>query len=74
MPDMPFLPKYVPFRIVVYAKDIKNIIGCSERTARQMLQRIRTANQKNARQYVTVSEFCAYTGLKEEEVNKFLIN
>lgn len=74
MPLMPNLHTIVPYRIVIYARDIRNITGCSERTARQMIQRIRMAYNKSVGQYITISEFCAYKGLKEEEVSKFLIN
>lgn len=74
MPFMPNMHKKVPDRIVIYARDIKNITGCSERTARQMISRIRIAYNKSAGQYITISEFCKYKGLREEEVSKFLIN
>jgi hypothetical protein len=57
---------------VIYAKDIRNITGRSERTARKMLQQIRLANGKNKGDFVTVTEFCAYTRLTEEIVSKFL--
>ena len=76
MPDLPEMPKkntIVPNRIVVYARDVQNITGCRERTARHILQQIRAVNNKGPVQFVTVSEFCAFTGLKEVEVRAFLV-
>lgn len=63
----------IPNRIVIYARDIENITGRKERTARQLLQRIRKANGKVPGQFVTIAEFCRFTGLKEEEVSRFLV-
>lgn len=62
----------LPKRIVIYARDVQNIIGKSERTARSVLQKIRKHFNKNNDQYITISEFCQYTGLKENEVEKFM--
>ena len=72
-PDWPNLTMFVPDRIVIYPRDVQNITGCSERSARRILQRIRIANKKTDEQFVSVTEFCAYTGLKEEDVRRFLV-
>ncbi|PSL44150.1 hypothetical protein CLV51_10615 [Chitinophaga niastensis] len=63
----------IPNRIVIYAKDIRNITGRSERTARKMLQQIREANGKKRGDLVTVVEFCRFTGIEEELVTQFLM-
>jgi hypothetical protein len=70
---MPNSQGLIPKRMVIYARDIENITGRSERTARLLLQRIRETFGKNQGQFISVSEFCQYTGLKEEEVNRFLV-
>ena len=72
MPYLPIMPKIVPDRIVIYPRDIANITGCSDRTARLILQRIRKINNKTVGQYVTIKEFCSYSGFTESEVTKFL--
>lgn len=59
-------------RLVIYAKDIQCIRGCSERSARRLLQSIRERLGKEKHQDVSVTEFCAYTGLREEEVREFV--
>jgi len=64
----------LPNRIVIYAKDIMNITGRRERTARLLLARIRKKYKKKKGEFVTVQEFSEYTGLKEEAVAAFLIS
>ncbi|NLR58898.1 hypothetical protein HGH93_12350 [Chitinophaga polysaccharea] len=69
---MPFSQKIVPNRIVIYAKDVMNITGRSERTARKILQQVRKTNGKGRSAFVTVAEFCRYAGLEESSVQEFL--
>lgn len=71
---MPIQQTLIPVRIVIYARDIQNITGRSERTARLLLKKIREAFGKKAGQFVTVTEFCQFTHLEEEKVNKFLVH
>lgn len=73
MPHMPILQSLIPKRMVIYARDIENITGRKERAARLLLQRIRKAFGKKAGQFVSVTEFCEYTGLNLEEVRSFLV-
>ncbi len=62
----------IPNRIVIYAKDIMNITGRKERAARRMLANIKKTYNKKQGELISVNEFCEFTGLKEECVNKFL--
>ncbi len=62
----------VPNRIVIYAKDVMNITGRKERTARKLLARIKRILKKDKDAFVSVEEFCQHTGLKEEKVIPFL--
>ena len=70
---MPNSHTLIPNRIVIYAKDIRNITGRSERTARKMLRQIREANGKKRGDLVTVAEFCRFSGIDQCLVNGFLI-
>ncbi|MBV7532854.1 hypothetical protein KW844_22355 [Chitinophaga sp. sic0106] len=70
---MPNSHRLIPKRIVIYARDIENITGRSERTARLLMQRIREAYGKKPGQFISISEFCLFTGLKEIEVEKFIV-
>lgn len=59
-------------RLVVYPKDVQAITGRCYRSSRHLLKAIRNANGKDKKAYVTVEEFCRYTGLKAEFVWPFL--
>ena len=64
----------IPVRIVIYAKDVINITGRKERAAWKILAQIRKKYNKEKGQFVTIDEFCEYTGIKEERVLPFLYN
>ena len=59
-------------RICIYPKDIQLITGRSERYGRMLLSKIKTEYEKDEHQFVTVDEFCCYTGLKIEQVAPFI--
>ncbi|SIN92481.1 hypothetical protein SAMN04488055_2121 [Chitinophaga niabensis] len=62
----------IPNRIVIYIRDIQNITGRSENGARSLMDKIKKAYGKKQRQFVTLTEFCEYSGMDEEEVKLFL--
>jgi hypothetical protein len=64
----------IPNRTIVYAKDIMNITGRKERAARKLLARIRKKYKKKKGEFISVFEFCEFTGLKKEDVKSFLSN
>ena len=66
------LPGKIPSRIIIYPKDVENITGRRDRTARTLIQNIRKAFNKQKHQFITIKEFCAYTGIDEELVKDFL--
>lgn len=68
------LLKKMPKRIVIYAKDVENITGRKNKAARKLLQQIRGQNKKAKDAFVTVREFCSYTGMCEDEVREFLLD
>lgn len=59
-------------RMCVYPKDVQRITGRTERYGRKLLQRIKTHFEKAEHQLVSIQEFCQYTGLKVEEVKRYL--
>ena len=59
-------------RICIYPKDVVRITGKSERTSRKLLESIKKQFSKEGNQFVTVDEFCQFTGLKPEQVQPFL--
>lgn len=64
--------KTIPPRVVIYPKDIENITGRRPRTACKLLQKIRQALGKQNHEFVTIKEFCLFTGIDEELVKEFL--
>jgi len=71
---MSFSSRKIPPRIVLYPKDVENITGRSDRTARNLIQKIKKAQGKSRNEFVTVKEFCAYTGIEEELIREFLVS
>ncbi|MFC0774075.1 hypothetical protein [Terrimonas alba] len=64
--------KTLPTRVVIYPKDVENITGRRGRTARKLLQKIREALGKRSHEFITIKEFCLFTGIHEELVKDFL--
>lgn len=61
-------------RICIYTKDVVRITGKGERASRKLLERIKKNLAKTDNQFVTVEDFCEFTGLKVEQVQPFLID
>lgn len=59
-------------RMIIYPKDVQRITGKSERYGRYLLERVKTACKKEKHQFVTVAEFCHYTGLEFDQVLFYL--
>ena len=69
---MPIMSQLVPNRIVIYPKDVQNITGRKERAARKLISDIRQELGKTKQEFVTIHDFCEYTGLPKEEADPFL--
>jgi hypothetical protein len=59
-------------RICIYPKDIQRITGRSERYGRNLLDKIRISLKKEDHQFVSIDEFCIYTGLNKVDILPFL--
>jgi hypothetical protein len=59
-------------RLCIYAKDIQKITGRSERFGRKLLSEIRECLNKHRRQFVTLHEFCEYTGIHIDHARKLI--
>jgi len=66
------MPQFATIRIVVYTKDVMNITGLRDRAARALLARIRKKDRKKKGEFVSIVEFCQFTGLAVELVRPFL--
>lgn len=60
-------------RLCIYPKDVQCITGKSYRYSARLLQKIRTELKKDKNEFVSVEEFSKYTGLKLEQVERFII-
>lgn len=61
-------------RICIYPKDIVRITGKSERYARKLIDKMKIQLSKNENQFISVDEFCHFTGLKIEQVQPLIID
>ncbi len=59
-------------QVVIYPKQAANLTGNSYEGGKRLLQRIRAKLQKEARTYISIGEFCQYTGLPIQEVQAAL--
>lgn len=55
-------------RICIYTSDVMLITGKSERQARNIINDIKAYFRKEKHQFITIKEYCEYSGLKEEDV------
>ena len=60
-------------RVCIYPKDVQLITGKSERYSRMLLQKVKEKFSKEEHQFVSIEEFCNYTGLKVEQVQPLLL-
>ena len=65
--------KLVQKRVCIYPKDVQRITGKSYRYSRLLLIDIKKHLNKQDYQFISVDEFCRYTGLKLEEVNPLIV-
>jgi len=61
-------------RMCIYPKDVQRITGYSERFGRKLLSKIKKELNKESRHFISVDEFCSYTGLGKDEVLQYLID
>jgi hypothetical protein len=59
-------------RIIIYPKDVQRITGKSAKYGRSLLNKIRKSNAKKRDQFISISEFAAFTGLSVDEIASFL--
>jgi hypothetical protein len=60
-------------RVCIYPKDVQRITGRSNSYARILLRQIRKDLNKQEHQFITVDEFCAYTGLQSVQVLPLIV-
>ena len=59
-------------QVVIYPAQAATLLGHSYEASKKLLGRVRVRFQKPARSYVSIREFCEYTGLTEQDVTAAL--
>ncbi len=59
-------------RLCIYPKDIQVVTGRSERYGRNLIKKIKERFSKEDHQFITIEEFCSYSGLAINEVKQKL--
>jgi len=60
-------------RVCMYPKDVQRIMGKEYTQARLYLKKIKKHLDKQDHQYVSIEEFCQYSGLPLEEVRRCML-
>jgi hypothetical protein len=55
-------------RVCIYPKDIQRITGKSYRQSTRLLQKVKKELYKQENEFLTIEDFCTYSGLKYEQV------
>ncbi len=55
-------------QVVIYPKQAATLTGHSYDATKRLFQRIRVKFDKPARSFISIGEFCSYTGLPQNEV------
>ena len=59
-------------RVCIYPKDIQRITGKSYRQSTILMQNIKRDLNKLEKEFLTIEEFCTYTGIKYEQVTHLI--
>ncbi len=65
--------KSEPKRVCIYPKDIQRITGKSYRQSTRLLQKIKEDLNKTKDNFVSIEEFCVFTGLKYDDIEPHII-
>ncbi|MBV6881900.1 hypothetical protein NG800_018735 [Epilithonimonas ginsengisoli] len=60
-------------RVCIYPKDIQLITGKSYRQSTRLMQKIRTDLNKKPNEFLTIEEFCSYSGIKYEQLAHLIL-
>jgi len=56
-------------KVCIYPKEAAKMLRIGERQAQRLFRNIRFALNKKKHQYITVKEFCEYTGIDEKLIH-----
>ena len=62
------MTKIVQTRVVIYPQDVERLTGRSASYSRKLIAKLKKDLGKTAKQYITIDEFCTFTGLSKDNV------
>lgn len=65
--------KTEPNRVCIYPKDIQRITGKSYRQSTRIFNKIKEEYNKPKNSFISIEEFCQYTGLKYEHIQGYIV-
>lgn len=60
-------------RVCIYPKDIQRITGKGYRQCTRLMQKVKKDLNKLDNEFLTIDEFCTYTGIKYEQIAHLII-
>ena len=60
-------------RVCIYPKDVQLITGKSYRQSVRLVRKIKEELNKTTNEFLTIDEFCAYAGIKYEQVSHLIL-
>lgn len=60
-------------RVCIYPKDIQRITGKSYRQSTRLMLKIKRDLNKLDNEFLTIDEFCTYSGIKYEQLDHLII-
>lgn len=59
-------------RVCIYPKDIQVITGKSYRQSTRLMQKIKKELNKGENEFLTIEEFCTYSGIRYDQVEHLI--
>ena len=64
--------KVTMHRVCIYPKDIQLITGKSYRQSTRLMQKVKKELNKQENEFLTIEEFCNYTGIPYEKITHLI--
>lgn len=61
-------------RVCIYPKDIQIITGKSYRQSNRLMQKIKKELNKQPGEFLTIHEFCKYTGISFDQIEHLIFS
>lgn len=62
------MTKVTQTRVVIYPQDVERLTGRSASFSRKLIAKLKKELGKTPKQFITVDEFCTFSGLSKESI------